>query len=145
MHHMIYMSQATGLFTTAALVKLLREAQLANSRADITGLLVYHEGRFMQVLEGEKAAVAATYERITHDPRHSSLFKLADKAITGRSFLTWSMAFQEVGSARFTQLAQLAGYLSPAQLREGSFIANPADEMLLRELRSLVLPRATSR
>lgn len=141
MHHIIYMSRAAGPMTTAALVELLRQAQTANSRAGVTGLLVYHEGRFMQVLEGEEAAVVATYERIVRDPRHRNLFKLADKPIVERSFLAWSMAFQEVGPAQFSQLAQLAGYLLPARLEELNFVTNPADDTLLHRLRNLVLPR----
>lgn len=53
-HHLIYMSWATRPFTTAALASLLREPRVSG----VTGLLVYHEGRFVQVLEGEAAVVA---------------------------------------------------------------------------------------
>ncbi|MEM7363377.1 MAG: BLUF domain-containing protein, partial [Pseudomonadota bacterium] len=37
--------------------------------AGVTGMLLYHEGSFLQALEGDRAVVEALYERIEEDPR----------------------------------------------------------------------------
>lgn len=70
MHHIIYMSRATSHPSPMELVILLLQARDANERVAVTGALVYGNGQFMQVMEGEEAVVTALYERVTHDPRH---------------------------------------------------------------------------
>lgn len=135
MHHIIYMSQAPETLSMAALVVILMQARANNERAHITGALVYGEGQFMQVIEGQEAAVTALYERIARDPRHQSVFKLADKAVTGRRFSEWSMAFSEVDQDQFKDLA---GYVSPAQLAEQLSADNAADSLLLTKMLDLV-------
>jgi len=49
---LIYVSAATNRFNPAELRELLRLARLKNQQLDVTGMLLYHEGSFLQVLEG---------------------------------------------------------------------------------------------
>ena len=54
LHHLIYESQATQPFTEAELAKLLHQAREHNEANGLSGILLYaHDGRFVQVLEGE--------------------------------------------------------------------------------------------
>ncbi|WP_188557330.1 BLUF domain-containing protein [Hymenobacter glacieicola] len=57
MHHIVYQSSAVGLPTTAELKFLLRQSRANNQRLHITGLLLYSNGSFLQVLEGQAPAV----------------------------------------------------------------------------------------
>ncbi len=137
MHHLIYLSRATQLFSEAALLDLLQYARHYNAQHDITGILAYGNGQFMQVLEGEQAAIAALYEHITRDPRHDNLVRFADKPIAQRSFTDWAMAFAVLSEADFSTLA---GYVQPAQLGEEGSATSTTDDALLQTLRAFVFP-----
>ena len=136
MHHIIYLSRVSGKLSSEELVALLVKARRSNALVGITGAMVYGEGQFMQVLEGEEVAVTALYERIVADPRHKSILKLADKSITERTFIDWSMAFRELSSE---QAAELEGYASPAYWEQTSFASDSPDAMLLNRMRNVVM------
>lgn len=95
---LVYVSTATTPFTPAELHELLRRARVNNARVGVTGMLLYHDGNFIQALEGPRDAVAAIQERIAHDPRHHGILVLYNARIETRSFANWSMGF--VDSAR---------------------------------------------
>lgn len=137
MHHLIYLSRATQPFSEAALHDLLQYARHYNHQHDITGVLAYGNGQFMQVLEGELASITALYERIARDPRHDNLVRFADKPIAQRSFTDWSMAYATLSTPDFNTLA---GYVLPAQLSERAVARSEADDLLLQTLRAFVFP-----
>jgi hypothetical protein len=116
MQQLIYMSAATHLLTDDELQQLLEQARRNNTQAAITGLLLYHEGRFMQLIEGPAPTVAALYERIEQDPRHTDTAKLADKEVDGRSFPEWAMAGSGAGLS-FSAWVCAARAYSPAGAR----------------------------
>jgi hypothetical protein len=62
-------------------------------------MLLYLNGSFMQVLEGEEAAVDETYARILLDDRHTGAMLIEREPIDGRSFGRWSMGFKSLRSA----------------------------------------------
>ena len=59
----VYVSSATRLFAAEDLVALLQAARDYNARIGITGMLLYKAGNFLQVIEGDAAAVNALYEK----------------------------------------------------------------------------------
>lgn len=95
MIYLAYCSAATSLMSSADLVELLRTSHRNNQRDRISGMLLYHEGSFMQVLEGEPELVHATYARIVKDPRHRSVIKLTEAALPERNFGSWAMSFKD--------------------------------------------------
>ncbi|MBF9143494.1 BLUF domain-containing protein [Hymenobacter properus] len=137
MHHIIYMSQATTALTDDKLAALLAQARRDNEERGVTGLLLYGDKQFMQVMEGEAEVLAPLYDHIAKDPRHTGLIKLADKAVEQRSFADWSMAFRAVPAEQF---ASLAGYVSPEALRLQVPGLSGADALLLEMARQFVLP-----
>ena len=54
MFYLIYVSSAIKLMHDDELLLLLEKARENNSRLGITGMLLYKEGNFMQMLEGGK-------------------------------------------------------------------------------------------
>jgi Sensors of blue-light using FAD len=113
MHHIIYLSTAAQPMTDEGLALLLAQCRRNNERLNITGALIYGDGQFMQIMEGEQSVVRDLYQRLESDPRHTGLMKLADKDIPHRSFGTWRMAFEQVGPE---VLSALAGYTTPAEM-----------------------------
>jgi hypothetical protein len=90
---LIYASAAAKPFTPAELRELLRLARLKNERLDITGMLLYHEGSFLQVLEGPVSAVNPLLDTIELDRRHNKVMLLLRREIDARNFADWKMGF----------------------------------------------------
>ncbi len=79
-----------------ALGELLEQSRERNLKNRITGLLLYKDGQFMQVLEGDEAAVMKIFASIERDPRHKSVDVLRAEYIQYRDFPDWSMGFKNV-------------------------------------------------
>src|SRR5664280_1829405 len=67
---LIYSSEATPGLAAAELEEMLAESRIRNQVYGITGVLLFVEGAFLQILEGEKDDVLGLMERIQRDPRH---------------------------------------------------------------------------
>ncbi|HEX4872658.1 MAG TPA: BLUF domain-containing protein [Nevskiaceae bacterium] len=107
----IYASRASRDLAETDLRALLEVSRRNNEASRISGLLLYAEGSFLQLLEGEEAALLATYERIRRDSRHSELRLLTQSPISRRRFADWSMGFDFADAAA---LGELPGYRSAA-------------------------------
>ena len=93
MLQLIYASAATVDFSEEDLRKLLQVARRNNAKDGVTGMLVYQDGAFLQILEGDPAAVQRVYDKIEKDPRHNNVKLLLRTEIEERSFGEWQMGF----------------------------------------------------
>jgi hypothetical protein len=80
----------------ADLHQMLSEARLRNARLDLTGMLLYGDGCFLQVLEGQKPDVDAVYASICQDARNTGQFLIDESEIDERNFPSWSMGFHRM-------------------------------------------------
>ena len=84
---------------------LLKEARVDNEKRGVTGLLLYHNQSFMQVIEGEEETVRHLYyEGIFHDNRHTAVHALINEPITERRYKGWSMGFRNIEGKDFENL-----------------------------------------
>lgn len=90
---LIYTSVATRPMLEQDLIDILEVSRKNNANNHITGLLLYHHGSFMQVLEGPRACVDYTYYRIARDQRHHYVTMVIYEPITTRTFGAWKMSF----------------------------------------------------
>jgi hypothetical protein len=90
---LIYRSAARTRPSERELAELLTQARSANTERGMTGMLLYDDGSFLQVLEGEKESTHALYARILLDPRHTDMTKLLEREIDERQFGDWQMGF----------------------------------------------------
>lgn len=95
-YFLIYVSIASDDLSREALLEILRHSRVNNARDDITGLLLYKERSFMQLLEGSEAAVCATFGRIARDTRHRDPAVLLEGETPERDFADWSMGFHDL-------------------------------------------------
>jgi len=95
---LIYVSTATEKMPAEEFRRILDTSVRRNSASQVTGMLLYAHGSFMQVLEGEAAAVEETLGRILRDPRHDDLTVLTRQPVEARDFATWSMGFRGVSA-----------------------------------------------
>jgi hypothetical protein len=102
LHRLIYASRqrvAAGQSAEEEIADLIR-ASIRNNRAvSVTGLLLVHDGWFVQALEGPAQAVAATYDRICNDARHTHCKVLAAGLAEAREFGDWNMCARSFSAA----------------------------------------------
>jgi methanogenic corrinoid protein MtbC1 len=87
----VYRSRAVTDLSDFDLYELVQAAQERNERDQITGLMLYDEGRFYQWLEGPPHSVAGLMQAIARDPRHTDIEILSDKTTDSRQFGDWKM------------------------------------------------------
>jgi len=138
MYHIIYISQAKAETTLTTLVVLLMQARALNKQQQITGALVYGDGQYMQVMEGEEAVLHDLYERVAKDTRHFNVRKLAEGPIEARTFGDWTMAFGEVPAAEFQVLRTIAEYQTPDEAANQLDAHQATDGQLLNKMKELV-------
>lgn len=116
---LVYVSRETEAMTAEALTNLLSSAREFNFSRQITGMLLYRDGSFMQVLEGAKADICELFENIAKDSRHQKVDLLILEAAERRYFGEWSMGYCDMAHPGDLELA---GY--SAFLRQGLSAAN---------------------
>lgn len=73
LHRLVYASSVSAPLAADKLDRILYQARHANARTSITGMLLFQEGRFLQVLEGSREDLLALVERVRRDKRHINL------------------------------------------------------------------------
>jgi hypothetical protein len=125
----VYASAAINPFSQPALRELLAKARTFNSRAGITGLLLYHNLSFFQILEGHEEDVRSLFDRIGRDPRHDRVMLLSKKDVEERNFGAWSMGFVDLDATA----AKLDGFLKLLEAKS-SFLDLQGDSKLVAKL-----------
>jgi hypothetical protein len=108
--YLIYISSAVELMGDAELEELLKVSRGNNKTKNVTGMLLYSEGSFIQVLEGEKDDVIAIYSVIKAGKRHKNVTTIMNGDSEERSFPDWQMGFFSVNKET---LGELEGYVDP--------------------------------
>ena len=93
---LVYVSSVLPDPSTVEVFTEIAAYRTKNARLGITGVLLVSQGAFMQVLEGEEAAVRALYATIRADPRHGHVHTLAALTLPGREFPDWAMGFADL-------------------------------------------------
>jgi len=88
---LLYVSDAVRPMSRAELDALVEPIRERNHRLGITGLLLYGNCHFMQVLEGDLTTVNSTLGRIQRDRRHRHVRLLFFQPIAKRMYGEWSM------------------------------------------------------
>jgi hypothetical protein len=128
---LIYSSKALRHFPESELASMLEKARVFNAAQGITGLLLYSNERFIQVLEGSPGAVVALLSRIEDDPRHDYVRVLMRRSITHRDFADWQMGFRHVHSEALAKVPHLSHFFD-ADFSVDTFLplASPASYLL---------------
>lgn len=93
--HLVYFSEAADDLSYTDIKEILEVSRNNNARNEITGLLIYRDGFFLQLLEGTEDSVRSTLELIRHDDRNYKVKILCEGFIQERLFGSWSMAFHD--------------------------------------------------
>lgn len=103
--HIVYISNAEHPLTEAEIEDIVTTARFHNQHNNVTGVLLFNAGTFIQCIEGPKKEIDETYERIVADPRHKNLIKLVDEPIEQRSFEGWQMGSTKLSESDYLKLS----------------------------------------
>ncbi len=103
----VYVSKARKPFFLDELRELVHQASTNNAQLDVTGMLLYSSGCFMQVLEGEPANVQALFEKISKDSRHFDVQDILRMESEQRSFAYWGMRLLSLEHPTHLNVARL--------------------------------------
>jgi hypothetical protein len=105
------LSEAVSDMSFLGLMRLLESARAFNQKNGITGILLYDNQQFGQIIEGEYANVMKAWKRIQDDKRHHRLELLEIREISERSFPEWLLRFYggETLTRDYPALADMVG------------------------------------
>lgn len=109
----IYCSASTKAdFNPTELNTLLAECRVKNAKADVTGMLLYHDRTFFQVLEGDRDVVEPLFEKIGKDKRHDRITKILVEPIEDRAFAAWTMGYPKITAKELAGIAGLNDFFA---------------------------------
>ncbi len=91
MIRILYFSTADADMKRDDVNDIVAQAQVRNAEKGVTGVLVYNDRNFCQVLEGDEKTVRDLVATIGADPRHHGFKILDEKPIETRHFAEWSL------------------------------------------------------
>lgn len=138
LYQLMYSSQATAPMTVDDLEQILVDARTGNEERNVTGVLVYVDGVFFQILEGEGRVVREVMTSIARDTRHCSVKVFHESEVDARAFDSWRMAYLSPTAEQVSAWAGLPGTTTIENLLD-ELHRNPqrAPTMLLSLLNAL--------
>lgn len=106
---LIYVSDLVNA-DEAQIPAILASSVRHNSEDGITGMLLYSQGNFLQVLEGEREVVERTYARICQDVRHRNTVMLTEEEVTERHFADWRMGYRQLEPGLAAKMPEYAPF-----------------------------------
>ena len=89
--YLIYTSTPRNTVTRESLDEITNISIANNAKANVTGMLLGIENKFLQFLEGDEKDVLEVYNRIKNDPRHKDVNLWVKGFADQRTFQSWSM------------------------------------------------------
>jgi hypothetical protein len=118
-YQMIYSSQANSAMSMRDLEEILVDARAGNEARNVTGALVYVDGVFLQILEGEKETLLRLMRNIAADTRHSSVRVFHEAEVERPMFSNWRMAYVGAQPDQIGAWAGLEGTASIDAILQG--------------------------
>lgn len=93
-YQLAYVSEANADLSYQDIDSILKASVNRNNQNEITGLLIYRDGFFIQFLEGvSEQSIKETLERIMADKRHGTVRVIGEWQSPKRLFENWQMGF----------------------------------------------------
>ncbi|WP_275887971.1 EAL domain-containing protein [Azonexus hydrophilus] len=99
LYYLLYVSRSRALMTEEELLDLLQRVRRHNRLTGVSGCLIYHEGEFMQLLEGRQEDLQVLRDKIAADQRHEGFRVVAEGPLQRRVFNDWGMVLRHVRTA----------------------------------------------
>lgn len=115
--HLVYVSFSKKQLSELELDELLCEIRPKNLANNVTGLLLYNDEIFIQIIEGTPKIISRLYEKLQRDSRHTNVVKILEEEISQRSFPNWSMGYQKLTKEESSDLPGYTDLMTSDDLR----------------------------
>jgi hypothetical protein len=115
LYQIAYVSLSRTRLNETLLLDILSVSKRNNTRDGVSGILMYHDQMFFQILEGERTRAKKCYARILCDPRHSAISLMWEGEAESRTFTPWALGYagpDEIGFNSGHQQVSLADLAS---------------------------------
>ena len=123
----MYVSKARRAMGDEDLQRIVETSRRHNVPARVSGMLLFGNKRFLQLLEGPGPAVERTYRRVLSDTRHCDAMLVYDGTGEPLRISEWPMAF-----ARAEEVRHVPAVASLIELAEGDDAEPLAADAALR-------------
>jgi hypothetical protein len=123
LYRLTYVSTAVGVLPASELDRILLRSRVSNAGSDVTGLLLFHEGSFLQVIEGPAAGVMTLMEKIRRDRRHANVQVLESGPVSARAFPNQPLNYL---APRHLSVDDRSGFADLLAIARASFAPKPA-------------------
>ncbi len=130
----VYLSRASDDFDEKDIESIVETSRRNNTRDGVTGMLLYKDGRFLQILEGDEAKVKQIADRIEADPRHAELTVIFDGQMP-QLFTDWSMGYANLNTELFRNHPAVLDYFRKTWCAESFQSAQTRVRRLLLNMR----------
>ena len=104
---LVFTSVATRKISDEDLKGLLDKSRQYNLALNITGMLLYLDPYFMQILEGDESIIDEKFKKISNDEMHHKVSLIYKQPIEERSFSKGTMGFNKIGIEYFEDAENL--------------------------------------
>lgn len=101
---LIYVSTAEENVDYSEILNILTHSWKYNHNSYISGMLLYDDRHFMQIIQGPILTIDKLYARIEHDSRHTNIKLIGEELLHERDCSGWGIGFynkQEVADALY--------------------------------------------
>lgn len=133
-HTYIYLSRASDDFDEGDIQQIVETSKRNNTRDGVTGMLLYKDGRFLQILEGDESKVREVANRIEGDGRHSEITVIFD-GVMPQLFSDWSMGYANLNNELFRNHPAVLDYFKKTWCAESFQSAQSRVRRLLLNMR----------
>jgi len=93
---LVYVSNRKETCSKEEIKKILDSCKRNNPSLNITGVLLYSDDKFIQLVEGDSNEINALYERIKTDERHQNCVMIYNAPISEKTFPSWHMGSKKI-------------------------------------------------
>lgn len=109
-NYLAYVSRQSHILSEEDISALLQKCRSNNSQKDITGMLIYFDGTFVQFLEGPEYNINELFAKISKDKRHQDVILLLDGKSEKREFSDWTMAYKKLSVSEVNKIEGLHNF-----------------------------------
>lgn len=106
MQALLYVSTATALPTHSVVDDILATAHRNNPQFGLTGMLLWKDMAFAQLLEGPPESLDSLWRKLSADDRHEEVRLLSRWDIPERFFGDWSMCSHRLSARQHWELLE---------------------------------------
>ena len=114
----VYVSSASTGLEESEIKTLLAKSVAWNNNHGLTGILLFSDGNFFQIIEGDENVIKDLFESIKQDPRHHNVLQIFGKEIHRDAYDGYKADF--IATHEHYDPKKIEGYMKQMEVLEES-------------------------